>query len=67
VTSNITKWGAFWLGHFIIFYWSDQVIEDVAGGACSVRSAYKIIIGRPKGKTPFDRCRCSWRLMLKWI
>jgi len=41
---------------------TSNFIEDVIGGACSMRSAYKIIFGRPKGKTPFDRCRCSWRL-----
>jgi hypothetical protein len=50
VTSDVTKWEAVWPGHFIRFYWSDQVIEDEAGGACSVRNAYKIIVGRPKGK-----------------
>jgi len=59
------KMGSILAWTLTIFYWSDQVIEDVVGGACSMRSAYKIIVGRPKGKASFGRC--SWRLMLKWI
>jgi hypothetical protein len=28
--------------------------------ACNMRSEHRVVIGKPKGKNPFDRCGCSW-------
>jgi hypothetical protein len=27
---------------------------------CEKRTAYRILVGKPKGKTPLIRFRCSW-------
>jgi len=41
------------------------------GGICSthgeMRNAYKILIGKPEGKTAFGKPRRSWKIILEWI
>jgi hypothetical protein len=42
----------------------DQVKEDEMGRACSMhgakRNAYRILVGKPEGRSPLGRPRCRW-------
>jgi hypothetical protein len=29
--------------------------------------AYRVLVGKPKGRRPHGRPRCRWRIILKWI
>jgi hypothetical protein len=31
-----------------------------------MRTAYRIVIGKPEGKKPFVRLRLRWEIILKW-
>jgi hypothetical protein len=40
----------------------DQITENEIGKTCithgKTRNAYKVLVGKPEGKRPFERTRC---------
>jgi hypothetical protein len=34
--------------------WDDEIREDQSGGSCDMNNAYKILIGKSKGKRPLE-------------
>jgi len=42
------------------------------GGACSAyggerRDVYRVVVGKPEGKSPLGRHRRRWEIILRWI
>jgi len=31
------------------------------------RNAYRVLVGKPEGKRPLERCRHTWHDNIKWI
>jgi hypothetical protein len=47
----------------------DKIEQNEMGGACSAygerREVYRVLVGKPEGKRPFDRPRCRWENNIK--
>jgi len=51
------------------FYTGDQIEKNEMGGTCSmyggVGGAYRVLVGKTKGKTPLGRPRLRWENNIK--
>jgi hypothetical protein len=51
---------------FAKYSWNNQVEEDEMGGSCSTnggeeeKNAYRLLVGKPKGRIPLGRPRRRW-------
>lgn len=52
-------------------YSGDGIKNEMGGEACGtirdMRSAFKVLVGRPEGKKSLERHRNRWVEILKWI
>jgi hypothetical protein len=52
-----------------MYYSGDQIENNSMGGACSTygkrRGAYRVLVGKPKGKRPLGRPRRIWEDNIK--